>query len=116
MPIYFVSSYFLNPYKASEFQKWLLSKRAKELMAEFEKETGLKYLNTYFPILGLGDYDCEDWFVAKDFSALDRYRNSKASEKMMKETWDFMDITKPMKSKVMRAADDVLIFEPPKEK
>jgi len=108
--------YYILPEKASEYQKWLKSDRAKELGAEFEKETGFKYLNTYFPILGFGDYDCEDWAVANDFSAFDKIRTSKAFEQLSTETWDFMDPTKPMKSRVMRAVEDVLIFEPPKEK
>jgi len=29
-----------------------------------EKETRFRYLNTYFPILGLGEYDAEDWMAA----------------------------------------------------
>jgi hypothetical protein len=116
MPIYWVTTYYILPEKVSEYQKWLKSDRAKELGAEFEKETGFKYLNTYFPILGFGDYDCEDWFVANDFSAFDKIRTSKANEKLMAETWDFGDMTKPMKSRVMRTAEDVLVFEPPKEK
>jgi hypothetical protein len=116
MPIYFVNTYYMNQEKASEFQKWLKSDRARELFAELEKETGIKYLNTYFTILGFGDYDCEDWSVAPDFSALDKLRTSKANEKMMAETWEFGDMTRPMKSRIMRTAEDVLIFGPPKEK
>jgi len=116
MPIYWVNSYFINQEKASEYQKWLKSDRAKELFAELEKETGIKYLNTYFTILGFGDYDCEDWGIAPDFSALDKLRTSKANEKLMAETWDFGDMTRPFKSRIMRTAEDVLVFEPPKEK
>jgi hypothetical protein len=109
-------SYYIVQEKASEYQKWLKSDRAKELFAELEKETGIKYLNTYFTILGLGDYDCEDWGIAPDFSSLDKLRTSKANEKLMVETWNFGDMTRPSKSRIMRAAEDVLIFEPPKEK
>jgi hypothetical protein len=116
MPIYYVNTYYINQNKASEFQKWLKSDRAKELFAEFEKETGIKYLNTYFTILGFGDYDCEDWCIAPDFSSLDKIQTSKANKKLMVETWDFGDMTRPWKTRVMRAAEDVLIFEPPKEK
>jgi hypothetical protein len=116
MPIYWVTTYYILPEKVSEYQKWLKSDRAKELGAELEKETGFKHLNTYFPILGFGDYDCEDWFVANDWSSFDKIRTSKANEKLMAETWDFGDMTKPMKSRVMRTAEDVLVFEPPKEK
>jgi hypothetical protein len=116
MSIYWVMSYYIVQEKASEYQKWLKSDRAKELFAEFEKETGFKYLDTYFPILGFGDYDCEDWYVANDFSAFDKLRTSKAGNNLSIETWDFLDQTRPMKSRIMRTAEDVLVFEPPKEK
>ena len=116
MSIYWVMSYYIVQEKASEYQKWLKSDRAKELFAEFEKETGFKYLDTYFPILGFGDYDCEDWYVANDFSAFDKLRTSKAFNDLNIETWDFTDQTRPMKSRIMRTAEDVLITEPPKEK
>jgi hypothetical protein len=115
MSIYWVMSYYIVQEKASEYRKWLKSDRAKELFAEFEKESGFKYLDTYFPILGFGDYDCEDWYVANDFSAFDKLRTSKAIKNLGIETWDFLDQTRPMKSRIMRAAKDVLITEPPKK-
>lgn len=115
MSIYWVTSYYVVLEKMSEYQKWLKSDRAKKLAAEFEKETGIKFLNTYFTILGFGDYDCEDWFVVPDWSALDKIRTSKAWEKLMVETWDFGDPTKPMKARAMRTAEDLLVFEPPKK-
>jgi hypothetical protein len=57
MAIYWATSYFLRPEKAGEYKKWLNSKEAKSITKSIEKETGFKHLNTYFPILGLGDYD-----------------------------------------------------------
>lgn len=116
MPIYWVTAYYINQNKADEYQKWLKSDRAKKLAAEFEKETGFKYLHTYFPILGFGKYDCEDWYVAPDWSSFDKIRTSKANDIMIKETWDFMDWTRPISSKVMRAAEDVMVYIPPKKK
>jgi hypothetical protein len=116
MSIYWVTTYYIVQEKASEYQNWLKSDRAKELSAEFEKETGFKYLDTYFPILGFGKYDCEDWFVAPDWSSFDKIRTSKASEKMMVETWDFIDQTRPTISRVMRTAQEVMISKPEKEK
>ena len=115
MSIYWVTTYYIAQEKASEYQKWLKSDRAKELFAEFEKETGFKHLNTYFTILGFGDYDCEDWSVAPDWSSFDKIRSSKANEKLMAEAWEFGDPTRPMKSRIMRTAEDVLITEPPKK-
>jgi hypothetical protein len=105
-------SYYINQEKATEFQKWMKSDRAKELAAECEKETDIKYLDTYMPILGFGKYDCEDWFVAPDWSAFDKIRTSKASEKRMVETWDFIDQTRPMRSRVMRTIQETQMVKP----
>jgi hypothetical protein len=115
MSIYWVMSYYIVADKATKFQKWMKSDRAKELAAEFEKETGIKYIDTYFPILGFGKYDCEDWYLVPDFSAFDKIRASKAFNDMNIETWEFMDETKLMVSRLMRTAEDVLITEPPKK-
>lgn len=115
MSIYWVMSYYTIPEKTGEFQKWMKSERAKELTAEFEKETGIKYINTYFPILGFGKYDCEDWYLVPDFSAFDKIRTSKAFNDLNIETWDFLDMRRATVSRVMRTAEDVLIPEPPKK-
>lgn len=60
MPIYFVSSYYILAEKAAEYQKWLNSSEAQRLYKQFEKETGMKYLSTYFSIFGFSDYDREE--------------------------------------------------------
>lgn len=112
MSIYWVMSYYLNQEKATEFQNYVKSDRAKELIAEIEKETGIKYLDTYMPILGFGKYDCEDWFVASDWSAFDKLRSSQAFTKLNVETWDFIDQTRPMRSRVMRTIQETQIVKP----
>jgi hypothetical protein len=91
------------------------SKEAKDLIAQFEKETGFRYLNTYFPILGLGEYDAEDWFVAPDWASVDKIRNSKAYDKLMEKGWPYGDTTRTGKTRVMRSLRDVRIPVPPKE-
>lgn len=116
MSIYMVMTYDLVPGKVTEFQNWLKSDKAKELFAQGEKETGLKYLNTYMPILGLGDYDCEDWCIAPDWSAFDKIRASKAWDDINIETWDFIDQTRPMKTRIMRVIQETLISEKPAKK
>jgi len=117
MSIYMVTSYYLVPGKVTEYQNWLKSDRAKKLFAQLEKETGHKYLNTYMPILGLGDYDCEDWCIAPDWSAFDKMRASKAFDDINIETWDFVDQTRPMKTRIMRVIQETKTSEKPvKEK
>lgn len=99
--------------KVAEYQKWLNSNEARRLYKQLEKETGIKYLNTYFTILGLGDYDCEDWSIAPDWSSLDKIRGSKASDEMTKATWHMMDMTRGFKSRVLRTFRDVEVVKPP---
>jgi hypothetical protein len=113
MPIYWVMSYFVKQGKGMEYQKWLNSDEAKRLASQAEKETQLKYLNTYLPILGFGDYDAEDWWMAPDWAALDKVRASKALEEWTLKTWDMIDQTRPMKSRAMRSASEVSILEKP---
>ncbi len=53
MSIYWVWSYYGKPGKVAEYVKWLSSDEAKLLASQIEKETGIKYLNTYTTILEL---------------------------------------------------------------
>ncbi len=62
MPIYWVQSYFVKAEKGKQYKQWLTGDEAKQLTEQFKKETGLRYMGTYAPILGFGDYDFEDWF------------------------------------------------------
>jgi hypothetical protein len=111
--IYWVQTYFVKAEKARQFQQWLTGDEAKQLIEQFKNETGLRYMGTYAPILGFGDYDAEDWYEAPDWAALDKIRGSKASEQMGLKTWDFVDQTRPAKSRVMRSVQDVKIVAPP---
>jgi hypothetical protein len=111
-----VTTYYLLPGKATEYQNWLKSDKTKKLIAQAEKETGIKYLNTYMPILGLGDYDCEDWAVAPDWSAFDKIRASKASDDLNIESWDFTDQTRPAKTRIMRVIQETKTSEKPAKK
>jgi hypothetical protein len=113
MSIYWVVSYFLKPEKASEYQKWVTSDGAKGVMKRLEMETGFKYINTYFPILGVGDYDAEDWFEVPNWAAADKTWDSKAFGEWNTKTWDTWAQARGFKSRVMRAASDVKVMTPP---
>jgi len=114
MTIYWASSYFLKPGKAGDYKDWLNSKEAKSITKSIEKETGFKYLNTYFSILGLGEYDAEDWMEAPDWASADKIRGSNGWMNWAEKTWDLVDQSKPFKSRVMRTASDVKVFVPKK--
>jgi len=111
LSIYWVWSYYGKPGKAAEYVKWLNSDEAKRLAGQIEKETGIKYLNTYTTILGFGDYDAEDWWLAPGWAALDKVRQSKSMEEWTLKTWDMIDRTRPQKSRMMRTVSEVKVIE-----
>jgi len=112
MPIYWVASYDVKADKQGDYQKWLNSAEAKSLFELFEKETGARYLNTYVPILGFGDYSCEDWFEVPNWAAIDKFRESRAFDDFVKKTWDLIDQTRANKTRVMRTVRDVKVYQP----
>lgn len=78
-----------------------------------EKETGFRYVDTYFAILGLGDYECEEWWATPDWAAADNLRASGAWEELTRKAQEFTDFARPLKTRVMRTASEVKIAEPP---
>jgi hypothetical protein len=108
--------YYIKAEKMGEYQKWLLSDETKGLFKSFEKETGFKYLETYFTVLGFGGDYVEDWYEVPNWAALDKVRLSKVMQEMSDETWDFMDASRPVSSAMYRTARDVQVFAPPKKK
>ena len=114
--MFLASKYYVKAEKMAEFQKWLLSSDAKNLIKRFEKETGFKYVTTYFPILGFGDDAICDWYEIPNWATLDKIRTSKAMQEMSDKTWDFMDNTRFASSVVYRSTSDVQIPVPPKNK
>jgi hypothetical protein len=116
MPVYYVTPYFLKPEKVVAFRDWLKSDGCKKLIKEYEKETGTKYIGTFFQVLGFGEWDAEDWWEMKDYAAFDKIRESKVEDKLMDEVYDFIDMTRYAPSRLYRSASDVKIWEPPKKK
>jgi hypothetical protein len=116
MPVYYVTPYFLKSDKAAAFRDWLNSDKAKKLIGVCEKETGIKYIGTFFSVLGFGEYDAEDWWEMKKYGDLDKIRESKAWDAMFAEVFPFLDLTHTVPSRMYRSASDVKIFEPPKKK
>ena len=115
MSIYWVRSYFGKPGKVTEYLKWLNSDEAKLLASQIEKETGIRYLNTYTVIQSFGDYDAEDWWAAPDWASLDKMRDCKALAQWTRQTWDMIDQTRPQKSRMMRTVSEVKVIEKPEK-
>lgn len=112
--MYWVSTYFLKENKGGEYQRWLQSEEAKNLFAGIQKETGMRYMQTYWPILGFGEYDCEDWYEVPNWASLDKIRDSESLTQFFSRMYelDFYDNTRQGSNRMLRATTDVMIFEP----
>lgn len=112
--MFWVSTYFLKENKGGEYQQWLQSDEAKNLFAGIEEETGMRYIQTYWPILGFGEYDCEDWYELPNWASLDKIRDSKSLAQFFNRTYelDFFNNDRPVSNRMLRATTDVMIFEP----
>jgi hypothetical protein len=112
MALYWVMSYYIVQEKAAEFQSYMKSDKAKRYFAQFEKETGIKYLNTYMTALGFGKYDCEDWFVAPNWAALDKVEASQADNELTADASKFIDMGRPWRSRVLQRIEDAKLSAP----
>jgi hypothetical protein len=114
--MYWVSSYFLKENKAPDLQRWLLSDEGKKMMADVENETGMHYMGSFWPILGFGEYDVEDWWELPNWATLDKIRNADSMVRLYQRFFelDVLDLTRTGSNRMMRSTEDVLIFEPEK--
>jgi hypothetical protein len=115
--MFWVTSYYLKVEKTSAYQQWLLSPEAKTLMADAERETGMKYVGTYWTVLGFGEFDCEDWWETPNWAAIDTLRESAAMEKLFLRTWelDFTDNSRSAQQRMLRTTEDIRTYNPPKK-
>jgi hypothetical protein len=113
--MYWVTSFYLKEHKAAAYQEWLQSEEARQLQAAVEEETGMRFVDVYWPILGFGEYDCESWWEVPDWAALDAIRISEAIDRMQARLFelDFFDGTRGQLTRMMRTTADVRIQEPP---
>ena len=81
-----------------------------------ERETGMKYVGTYWTVLGFGEFDCEDWWETPNWAAIDTLRGSAAMEKLFLRIWelDFTDNSRNAQQRMLRTTEDIRTFSPPK--
>ena len=103
-----VTSYYLKENKGPEHRKWLQSDEYRQLVADAEKETGMRYVGTYWTVTGFGEFDCEDWWEVPSWSALDKQRESKACQEYWKRglELDCIDMSRPTPTRVVRTTED----------
>jgi hypothetical protein len=118
--IYWMSGYNIREGRVREYQAFINSKAFKKVCAEVEKETGMKYLETYGTIIPSsgeqGDYDAYDMWELPNHAALDKIRNSPSSAKLSEVSYKYTE-PRPVKSVMLRRMSDVkIIYEPPPKK
>ena len=113
--MFWVSSYFLKEDKAAVYQQWLLSPEAKALMADVQRETGMRYVDTYWTVLGFGDFDCEDWWELPNWAAIDVMREAQSVERLFMRTWElgYFDPSRSARQRVLRTTEDIKTWSPP---
>jgi len=112
-----VTSYYLKENKGIEHRKWVQSDEYKQMVADVEKETGMRFVGTYWTVTGFGEFDCEDWWEVPSWAALDVQRESKASQEFWRR-WlelDCIDMSRPTPTRVVRTTEDIMVMERPKK-
>lgn len=110
--MYFVTAGFTEPTKTQALIEFLQSARREELTDAMEEEAGVRYLETYFPILGFGEHTYEMWWEIPNWAALDDLRASEAGTAFTERLLEFVDQSKPATSRALRTAEDVQVTEP----
>jgi hypothetical protein len=117
--LYWMTGYNIREGKSQEYKDFLKSKAHRKLCAELEKETGIKYLETYNSVIpssgGQGDFDAYDFYEMPNHAALDKARNSAAFAKMGELSYKFVE-RRPFKSVTLRTASDSKVMWEPKSK
>ena len=112
MDMYIVFSAHTKPGKNQEFKEWLQTDEVEELISRIEDESGIRYIQTYFSILGFGEYTYETWYELDEWSDLDRLRDSEASTEFAEKALTFIDQSRSSSTRVLRTSSDVQITEP----
>jgi hypothetical protein len=118
--IYWLNGYNIREGKYKDFQAFLKSKAFKKVWVDVEKETGIKYVETYGTVIPspggneIGDFDCYDLYEMPNHSALDKMRKSDAVNRLVGMTYKFVEY-RPSKSVLLRKINDVMAWVPEKK-
>ena len=115
--IYWMSGYNIKEGMSGEFQKFLASKAFRKVCEDIEKESGMKYIETYGMVLPgsseAGDYDCYDFWELPNRAALDKV-GGPAVAKLAEMSYKYIEL-RPSKSVLLRKVSDVRIIWEPKK-
>jgi hypothetical protein len=117
--LYWMTGYNIREGKAQEYIDFLKSKACRKLCEELVKETGMKYLETYFSVIPSsgeqGDFDAYDFYEMPNHASLDKARKSAAFAKMGEISYKFVE-RRPFKSVTLRTSSDSKVMWEPKSK
>jgi hypothetical protein len=119
--IYWMFGYNIREGRVRDYQAFLKSKAFKKVWADIEKETGMKYLQTYGTIIPspggneIGDFDAYDFWELPNHSALDKMRKSTAVDKYAEMIYKYTE-WRPNKSVLLRTMNDVQVMWEPEKK
>jgi len=109
--MFWVFGFNVKENRADDFRKWLASDNVRKLIADIEKETGVRYLDTYWSIMGFGKFDCEDWWEVPNWAAFDKWHQSKAAGRLWSEVLEFAEF-RPFRARMLRGSKDVKTVSP----
>jgi hypothetical protein len=111
--MYYVSSYQLKDKKAVKYQEWLLSDDAKGIFADIQEETGWRYMDTFWVIMGFGEFACEDWWEVPDWASFEKTRTAESLSRLFARysELDCTDNARPSSTRMLRTTRDVRVFE-----
>jgi len=115
--IYWMSGYNVKEGMGKPFQKFLASKAFKEVCADIEKESGMKYVETYARVLPSsaegGDYDCWEFWELPNRAALDKV-GGPAVARLAEMSYKYTE-PRPSKSLILRKANEAKVIWEPKK-
>ena len=114
--MFWVFRRYIKEGKAMTAKEFVLSEEWKKLSDDVEKETGIRFVEVYWNVLG-GEFDTEAWYEVPNWAAIDSWRESKAVQKAGSRLneLDFIDTSRPGQTLMLRTTEDVKLPEPPKK-
>ena len=104
----YVSRYYLQPNRSTEFRAWLLENEA--AFAEGLPE-GWTYLGTWGTVHQLGRYDFETRYELDDYAALGAGFGSETKQRLLLEWMEFVDQSRPGETNLVKSMSDIVILE-----
>lgn len=115
--IYWMTGYNVREGMSAAFQKFLASPAFKKACADIEKESGMKYVETYANVLPSSseesDYDCWEFWELPNRAALDKV-GGPAVAKLAEMSYKYIE-PRPTKSLILRKAHEAKIIWEPKK-